>query len=150
MKKVFLMLYSLLLFLPQSISAAVKLTILTENLPTLNYLKNGELVGYSVDIVKEIQRRVGSQEQIKVLPWARAYNMALTEDNIVLFSITYTEERKNSFKWICPLLTKRDILVARKNSGISIKSIEDAKKVARIGTIRDDSKRTITYKSWIQ
>lgn len=95
MKRVLLMLSSLLLFLPQSSSAAAKLTILTKNLPTLNYLKNGELVGYSVDIVKEIQKRVGSYEQIKVLPWARAYNMALNEENIVLFSITLTEERKD-------------------------------------------------------
>jgi polar amino acid transport system substrate-binding protein len=143
MKRVLLMLYSLLLFLPQSSSAAAKLTILTENLPTLNYLKNGELVGYSVDVVEEIQRRVGSYEQIKVFPWARAYSMALTEKNIVLFSITLTEERKDLFKWICPLITKRDILVARKDSGISIKSLEDAKRVNRIGTIRDDSKERL-------
>jgi polar amino acid transport system substrate-binding protein len=42
----------------------------------LNYVKGGVLVGSSVEIVKEIQRRVGSREPIKVYPWARAYKMA--------------------------------------------------------------------------
>jgi polar amino acid transport system substrate-binding protein len=93
--------------------------------------------------VKEIQERVGSHEQIKVLPWARAYNLALQEENVVLFSMTHTEARKDLFKWICPLVTKRDILVAKKGSGIAINSLEDAKKVKRIGTIRDDSKERL-------
>ncbi len=60
-----------------------------------------------------------------------------------MFSMTYTEERKDLFKWICPLAIKRDILVAKKGSGISISSLEDAKKVKRIGTIRDDSKERL-------
>ena len=33
---------------------STELTILTENLPPLNYLKKGVLVGSSVEIVKEI------------------------------------------------------------------------------------------------
>jgi polar amino acid transport system substrate-binding protein len=131
----------ILLFAPSLLSA--ELTILTENLPNLNYLENGELVGLSVDIVKEIQKRVGSQEQIRVFPWARAYSLALDEKNVVLFSITYTKARKDLFKWICPLITKRDILVAWKESGIVINSLEDAKNVKRVGTIRDDSKEQL-------
>ena len=142
MKKIFLLVISFFLFPAQPLLSA-ELTIFTENLPNLNYIKDGELVGLSVDIVKEIQKRVGSHEQIKVLPWARAYKMALQEENVVLFSMTHTESRKDLFKWICPLVTKRDILVAKKGSGIAINSLEDAKKVKRIGTIRDDSKERL-------
>lgn len=119
---------------------ATELTILTENLPPLNYLKNGVLVGPSVEIVKEIQRRVGSHEKIKVYPWARAYRIILEKENVVLFGMTHTKERHNKFKWIGPLATKRDILVAKKGSGIIIKRLEDAKKVKRIGTLRDDTR----------
>ena len=84
-----------------------------------------------------------AHEQIKVFPWARAYSLALQEENVVLFSMTHTEDREELFKWICPLVTKRDILVAKKGSGIAIKSLEDAKKVKRIGTIPDDSKERL-------
>jgi polar amino acid transport system substrate-binding protein len=124
-------------------STAVELTVLTENLPNLNYIDNGKLVGYSVDVVKEIQRRTDSSDEIKVLPWARAYNMALKDENTVLFSVTLTDERKDLFKWICPLITKRDILIALKDSDLSINNIEDAKRVDRIGTIRGDSKERL-------
>ncbi|MGD9079344.1 MAG: transporter substrate-binding domain-containing protein [Desulfobacterales bacterium] len=139
MKKLFLIAALIVLLTGQSILSA-ELTILTENLPPLNYVDNGNLVGPSVEIVKEIQKRVGSQEQIQVYPWARAYKMALEEENVILFGMTYTDVRKDKFKWVGPLATKRDILVAKKGSGIKIKNLEDAKKVESIGTLLDDTR----------
>ena len=138
--KPFISLFVCLLAALLTPSEAAELTILTENLPPLNYVQGGVLVGPSVDMVREIQRRVGSAAPIRVYPWARAYKMALEEDNVVLFSTTYTEDRKGQFKWIGPLATKRDILVARKDTGIIIKSLEDAKQARRIGTLRDDTR----------
>jgi polar amino acid transport system substrate-binding protein len=139
MKKLFILVATLFLVSVQSALSA-ELTILTEHQPPLNYVEGGVLVGPFVEIVKEIQRRVGSHEQIKVYPWPRAYRMALEEENIVLFGTTHTELRHDKFKWIGPLATKRDILIAKKGSGIKISSLEDAKKVNRIGTVRDDSR----------
>ncbi|MGD8337622.1 MAG: hypothetical protein PVJ29_11000, partial [Desulfobacterales bacterium] len=69
MKNLILVIASLFLFSAQILFSA-DLTILTENLPPLNYVKDDELVGPSVEIVKEIQRRVGSSEKIQVFPWA--------------------------------------------------------------------------------
>jgi polar amino acid transport system substrate-binding protein len=128
MKKLFLIVASVFLVSVQPALSA-ELTILTENLPPLNYVENGVLVGPSVEIVKEIQRRVGSHEQIKVYPWARAYKMALEEENVVLFGMTHTKVRDDIFKWVGPLATKRDM--------------EDAKKVKRIGTLRDDTRENL-------
>lgn len=130
---------SLLFFLPQSIISA-ELIILTENLPPLNFIKNDVLTGPAVDIVREIQLRVGSHEQIQVYPWARAYNRALEEENIVLFGMARTEVRQDKFNWIGPIAEKRDILVAKKKSGLVINSLEDAKQVDHIGTLRGDAK----------
>jgi polar amino acid transport system substrate-binding protein len=142
MKKLFVMVASLLLVSVQPVLSE-KMTILTENLPPLNYVKDGVLVGPSVEIVREIQRRLGSHEQIEVYPWARAYKRALEDENVVLFSMTYTKARHDKFKWIGPLAKKRDILVAKKGSGIEINSLEDAKKVKRIGTLRDDTRERL-------
>ena len=122
---------------------SAELTILTENLPPLNYIENDMLVGPSVEIVKEIQRRVGSSEPIQVYPWARAYKMAIEKENVVLFGTTHTKVRDSLFKWVGPLATKRDILVARKGSGIKINSLEDAEKVGSIGTLRDDTRERL-------
>jgi polar amino acid transport system substrate-binding protein len=142
MKKIFLIVASVFLVSVQP-ALSQELTILTENLPPLNYVENGVLVGPSVETVREIQRRVGSHEPIQVYPWARAYKMSLEQENVVLFGMTHTEARHDQFKWIGPLATKRDILVARKGSGIKIDSLEDAKKVKRIGTLRDDTRERL-------
>ncbi len=142
MKKLILV-YASLLFVFAQPAISQDLTILTENLPPLNYLENGVLVGPSVDIVKEIQKRVGSNETIKVYPWARAYKKALTDENVVLFGMTHTKARHDLFKWIGPLATKRDILVALKGSGIKIKTLADAKTVKSIGTLRDDTRERL-------
>jgi polar amino acid transport system substrate-binding protein len=142
MKKLSILAATVFMFSVQPLLSA-ELTILTENLPPLNYLEDGVLVGPSVDIVKEILKRVESREQIKVYPWARAYKMALEDENVVLFGMTHTKVREDIFKWVGPLAAKRDILVAKKSSGIKINNLEDAKKVKRIGTLRDDTRERL-------
>ncbi len=119
------------------------LTILTENLPPLNYVVNDVLVGPSVEIVEEIKKRVKAEAPIQVYPWARAYKRALEEENVILFGMTYTEVRKDKFKWVGPLAAKRDILVAKKSANIRLRSLEDAKEVTRIGTLRDDTRERL-------
>jgi len=141
--KTLLIIFSAGILITGQPALCAELTILTENLPPLNYIENHVLVGPSVEIVKEIQRRVGSHEPIQVYPWARAYKMALEEKNVVLFGTTHTKVRDSLFKWVGPLATKRDILVARKGAGIKINSLEDAKKVGRIGTLRDDTRERL-------
>lgn len=142
MKRFALLLITLFFLTVQSLPAA-ELTILTENLPPLNYLKDGKLIGPSVEIVQEIQKRVGSTAEIKVLPWSRAYKIALKDENVILFGTTQTESRKDTFKWAGALSTKKDILLARKDSGITLSSLEDARKVTRIGTLRDDTREQL-------
>jgi polar amino acid transport system substrate-binding protein len=137
MKHILLLLCSIF-YLSGIALAAEHLTILTENLPPLNYLDNGTLVGSSVEIVQEIQKRIGSSEPIQVYPWARAYEMVLEQENVILFGMTYTQDRAALFKWVGPLATKRDILLARKDAPMSITTLEDARKVERIGTLRGD------------
>jgi polar amino acid transport system substrate-binding protein len=142
MIKLFLILTSIVLIAGQSVFCE-ELTILTENLPPLNYVDGGVLTGPSVETVREIQRRIGSNEQIQVYPWARAYKMALENENVILFGMTYTKVRKDKFKWVGPLATKRDILVAKKGLGIKINSLEDAKNVKSIGTLREDTRERL-------
>jgi ABC-type amino acid transport substrate-binding protein len=142
MKTIFILIIAVVTFAVHPVDSA-ELTILTENLPPLNYVKDGVLMGASVEIVKEIQHRTGSNEPIQVFPWARAYRLVLEKENVVLFGMTHTKERNDKFKWVGPLAKKRDILVARKGSGIKIKTLDDAKKVQRIGTLRDDTREML-------
>lgn len=115
-------------------------TILTENAPPTNYLTpQEELVGSSTEIVREILQRIHWQNHtITVLPWARAYTMALKGPRVVLFSTTRTKERERLFKWVGPIFTQRQVLYKAASSPLEINTLNDAKEVAAIGTYYND------------
>jgi len=101
---------------------------------------NKELTGWGVEIVQEIMARTGSQTRIEPLPWARAFDTVLNTPNTALFSTTLTEERDRQFHWVGPFVRLQWIFIARKDSGIVINSLEDAKKVGSIGTYIEDAR----------
>jgi polar amino acid transport system substrate-binding protein len=118
---------------------AQPLTILTEDAPPLQFIgTDGQLTGYAVEVVREIQRRVGNKDEIKMLPWARAYQMALTEPNVALFLMSRTGDRNALFQWIGPLVDTEYGLYAKADSPLRLRTLEDAKKLRRIGVYRDD------------
>lgn len=118
----------------------VKLKIYTENSPPGNYLNKGEIKGLAVDIVSEILVRLKLPDNIQVVPWARGYALALNQPNVALFSTTRLPQREKRFKWVGPLYTQIWGFYGKKGSGLQINSLEDAKKVARIGTYHKDAK----------
>lgn len=104
-----------------------RLTFITEHYPPYNYLDGGELKGSSVSILKAILEHVGSSTDvtdIRVLPWARGYDTTLLTPNTVLFSTTRTSAREDLFQWVGPLAGGRVVLLARKDSNISIEDQE--------------------------
>ena len=117
-----------------------KMKIFTEDSPPANYLEKGRLKGLSVDIVREILRRLKIPARIQVVPWARGYTMALTQPNVALFSTTRLPQREKLFKWVGPLYHQTWGFYARKDSAITIKSMDQAKSVTRIGTYYKDAK----------
>ena len=142
-------LLSLLILSMVSYSAAIKaegsadlreLAYFTESYPPGNFLKDGEISGYAVDILKAASKLVGEEvelSQITLQPWARSYRTALTEDNAVLFSTTRSEHREKLFQWAGPITDIKIVVMARKDANIKINKAMDMAKY-RIGVIRDD------------
>ncbi len=120
--------------------AGLKLKIYTENSPPASYMEDGRLKGISVDLVREILRRLNMPDNIQAVPWARGYTLALTQPNVALFSTTRLPQREKLFKWVGPLYSQIWGLYARKDSALNITSLEQAKTVDRIGTYYKDAK----------
>ncbi len=104
------------------------------------YDEQGTLTGSSVEIVQEIQKRVNDDTEIEVLPWSRAYNLILSEDNVILFSTTLTEERRDLFQWVGPIFSQPWVFYVKNDSGVEINNMEDAEKLKRIGTYLNDAR----------
>ncbi len=111
--------------------------IMTENLPPFNYEEDNQTKGICVDIVRAVLHKINHPDNIKVLPWSRAYIYIQEYDNHALFSTVRTKVRENQFKWVGPLLTSSSAFFAKKGSGIIIKKPEDAKRVGSVGVIKD-------------
>lgn len=122
------------------LSNSFSLKILTEDSPPGSFYKNGVLTGSMVEIVKEIQKKVGDTSEITVYPWNRAYNLLETSDDVALFATTRTAERETKFKWVGPIDKVTWIFVGKKENDIKINKLEDAKKVKRIGAYRGDAR----------
>jgi len=121
--------------------------ILTEEYPPFSHSKEGRLTGSSVEVVREILRRLNQPDRIEILPWARAYNLLKTKPNVVLFSTTRTKEREDLFHWVGPLCIVRNGFYQKKGSNIRIDSLKDAKSVGSIATYKEDAREQM-LKSW--
>ncbi len=126
----------LMLILLQGLQAE-SLKIITSHEAPLNYLnEEGVLTGITVDVVHEIQKRVGDSSPIKIYPWARLYSYVEHEPNVVAFTMARTEEREDKFHWITLINRNEWVLIAPKGSKMTISNIEDAKNVHAIGITR--------------
>ena len=123
----------------QTVSAK-DLTYITEQYPPYNYQEDGKLQGISVDLLEKVWERSGvslNRSIVKLLPWTDGYQRALNENNTVLFTTWRIPEREQLFKWVGPVASGRNVLLAKGDKNINITAPEDLKKY-RIGGLRDD------------
>jgi polar amino acid transport system substrate-binding protein len=116
--------------------ASDKLVFLGAEYPPYEYKENLELKGLSIDLLHEIFSLLKSpKNEIKLIPWKRAYEMALIHKNTVVFSTLRTKEREKSFYWVGPIYTESfGLFKLEERQDIKINTLKDAKKYT-IGTI---------------
>jgi len=122
-----------------SAAMAQTFTIMTEEYPPYNYTEDGKLTGLSTEVVQAIADRIGHSKEVEVMPWTRAYTLIQKSEGQILFSMTRTEAREELFKWVGPVAANKWVLFARKGSGIKLASLDEAKKIGKIGTYKDDA-----------
>lgn len=121
-----------------SASYALQIQPLTEELAPWQMKQGKKLVGISVDIIKEIQKRIGNDKEIIMFPWNRAYNMTLKKEGFSLFSTARSKEREALFKWVGPLVPLKFVMYKNKNDLKIYHNLNDAKSVAAIAVTKND------------
>ncbi|UZP69192.1 transporter substrate-binding domain-containing protein [Desulfovibrio mangrovi] len=117
-----------------------EMLVLTTIEPPTNYVQDGEIVGTSVDVVREILRRMNVDAEIEVKPWARVLNIAQTTPNVMLFTCGRTQERVDcGFHFIGPVVSRKHAVYKKKESRITVTSLEDIKQQGLVvGGVHDD------------
>lgn len=123
--------------LAASTAAAQRIHAVTETTP-YTYVTNGDVTGSATEVVKRTLARAGFTDYTLALyPWARAYGIALTEPNALIFLIARTPEREHQFQWAGEIMQIHYHLYRLKSRPIEITSLESAKAYT-IGVMRDD------------
>ena len=129
----------LMIISPSLAASAETLEIYCEETPPYQMRAgDGAVHGVVVDIVREIQKRTGNSDAIQIVPWNRGYTFALQKKNTVLFSVVMTDDRKDLFRWVGPVMDFSMAFYARKDSAIRISSLAEAKKVKGIAVYGND------------
>jgi polar amino acid transport system substrate-binding protein len=129
----------LLMLFFSAFSNAQTIHLKTENYPPFNMSGDSEsIIGVSTEIVEVLFKRAGVDYTLELLPWQRAFSMALEEQNTAVFSTTRTTEREAKFKWVGPIAKNDWVFLAKASSEISISSLQEAKNY-RIGGYQGDA-----------
>ena len=84
---------------------ACGLKVLTEDLPPYQVVREQQVVAGSAYLqVDAILRGAGLPCRTEVLPWARAFELARTEPNTLIYSIARLPAREHLFIWLAPLI----------------------------------------------
>ncbi|MDD3312578.1 transporter substrate-binding domain-containing protein [Pseudodesulfovibrio sp.] len=105
--------------------------------PPLVYKSGDGLCGVAPDVVRAIQAEVDDSNPLVVVPWLRAYELAQSSPRQALFAIVRIPEREALFKWVGPVFSEGDYFFQKRGAGLNIRTLDDARKVARIAVRRD-------------
>lgn len=130
-----------------SMVQSATLEIVTTAFPPYQLHHGDKIEGFATDIINEVLTLSGHRGHITVYPWARAYQIAQTEANTLIYSIAKTPERKKLFKWvgtIVPFNVYMWRLKSRKKD-VQPKNLMEAKQYI-VGGVFDDIKATYLQK----
>nr|WP_314582816.1 transporter substrate-binding domain-containing protein [uncultured Pseudomonas sp.] len=116
---------------------AGSIRVVTEELPPYNMTRDGQLTGMSTEVVQAVLKQVNVQASIQSMPWARAYDLALHDPDVLIYSITRTPEREHLFKWVGTIASSRWYIYSAASHPISLRDLNDARDW-QTATVNDD------------
>ena len=81
--------------------------------------------GLVQEVVAEMARRVGHSGTIEYMPWARAQQIAMTEPNVGILSLTRSPEREDKYRWLAKIVSDDLVLVG--GQGVDASSLDKVK-----------------------
>ncbi|MBR7784421.1 substrate-binding periplasmic protein, partial [Undibacterium luofuense] len=117
-------------------AAPGELTIYTEDWPPISFKSGDKLDGMAVELVQALQKRIGSNTAIQLVPWNRGYKALLEDPNILLFTVGRSEEREKAMTLVGPLAISRTVLYTRKGNAARLLGLGDDLYQVAVGAYR--------------
>lgn len=115
------------------------LRILAVEEPPASYIDDqGNPAGFAVDVVRELQRRLGNTDPVSVEPESRVYESGLMSPNVLLLSFSRTPERDEHFHMIARVIHKPWVFYGRGDAKHRLASLDDVRKLKSVGVVTGD------------
>jgi len=100
-------------------------------------MEDNKIKGSATLLVKHALNKTGYNYTIELLPWARSYKLALSQPNVLIYTINHTPSRDSKFHWIArlPVLVQSNFY-ALKSAHLS-NTTRQKMKTLRIATLID-------------
>ncbi len=94
---------------------------LDDSFPPMGFRDDSnEIVGFDIDLAKEVSSRLGVKFRAQPINWdSKEQELATGNVDCIWNGLTITEERKNALSFSKPYLKNAQVLVVRKNSGVT-------------------------------
>jgi len=106
------------------------------------YLHEDKVIGPGTRIAEQTLKNAGLADfSVTLYPWARAYEKALHEPDVLIFPLDRTPAREPLFKWVGEIHRVASKLYRmRGGEAITVSSLEEAKQYT-VGVVRNDAKQ---------
>lgn len=106
------------------------------------YMDGDRVSGPATSVVESTLKAANLEYNLALYPWARAYDIALQQPNVLIYLILRTPEREPLFKWVAEVKRNEPYLYKlRQRQDIQVHNLDDAKQYS-IGVVRDDVRQT--------
>lgn len=118
---------------------AEKIKVVTEDAYPVQYQYKNEVVGPAAQLVNLVLTEAGLEYEQRILPWARAYKEAQSQQNTLIYSIARTKEREGLFHWVGSIMDLDYYLMGLESLNLPKNFTFETLKKLRIGTIRNSA-----------
>ncbi|WP_411991785.1 substrate-binding periplasmic protein [Agarivorans sp. DSG3-1] len=92
-----------------------------------NFTEQKQVSGFSIELLALVFKQLGSpMPKVEMVPWARGYSILQQQSYTVLFSTIKTHQRKDYFKWACPINSAKGQFYGLSDSKLKISQLSDA------------------------
>ena len=115
---------------------------LDDSFPPMGFRdKQGEVVGFDIDLAREVCKRMGVELKLQPIDWnAKILDLNSKQIDVIWNGLTITDERKEKITFSKPYIANRQIIIVRADSGIDTKADLAGKVVGiQLGSSADDA-----------
>lgn len=129
---------SLIWLLCAPVVSAEPIRVVLEVSPPHQTYDNGQVAGLSTAVVELMLAQAGLQPRYEVYPWARAFRLAASHPNILIYNMARTPEREGQFEWIGKVASYQfGLLKLTSRRDIKVQQLSDIHQYV-VGAQRDD------------